>query len=256
MLIDSHAHYDDGRFDGDRDEAIALARSAGVDMIINAASDVASSEAALALATKYDFFRALAGVHPHEAEKELKDPDFPDKIAKLLENEKTVAIGEIGLDYYYDLSERDLQKRVFIMQMELAKKLKVPVVIHTRDAIGDTVDILRRYPGVTGVVHSFSGSAEMLDEILKMGYYVSLGGIVTFKNARLPVEVARLCPKDRLLLETDCPYLTPVPHRGERNGSHFIRYTAQQIAEIRKEDTEELINTCAENTLRAFNIKI
>ncbi len=256
MIIDSHAHYDDARFDGDREEAIALARESGVDIIINAASDVESSLRSVELAEKYDFFYALAGIHPHEAEKadtyEEKTLSEIESIAK--GSKKVVAIGEIGLDYHYDFSPRDVQKKWFVLQMELARKLKMPVVIHSREAIADTMDIIRAFPDVRGVVHSFSGSVETLHELLKLGYYISLGGVVTFKNAKTAVEVAGACPSDRLLLETDCPYLSPEPHRGKRNGSHLMIYTAKRISEIRGISLEKLLDDCAQNTKRIFQI--
>lgn len=252
-MIDSHAHYDDERFDKDRDEAIMLAKNSGVEIIINAASDIETSKKAIALSEKYDFIYALCGIHPHETEK--AEENSVEIIEKLVtENKKAVAIGEIGLDYHYDFSPRDIQKKWFAMQMELAEKLGVPVVIHSREATEDTLVILRKFPNVKGIIHSFSGSTETLAEVLKMGYSISLGGVVTFKNAKYPVEVAKVCPIDKLLLETDCPYLAPTPHRGERNGSHLMIHTAEKIAELRNMDTDELCRVCAENTKRIFNI--
>ncbi len=257
MMIDSHAHYDDARFNEDREEAIALARESGVDIIINAASDVESSRKSAELAEKYDFFYALAGIHPHEAEaadaNETESLASIEKIAR--DCKKVVAIGEIGLDYHYDLSPRDIQKKWFKLQMELARKLRLPVVIHSREAIADTMDVIKEFPDVYGVVHSFSGSVETLNELVKLGYYISLGGVVTFKNARTAVEAAKACPIDRLLLETDCPYLSPEPHRGRRNGSHLMIHTAKRISEIRGMDTFELIDICAENTKKLFEIR-
>lgn len=257
MLIDSHAHYDDGRFDGDREEAIALAKGSGVDIIINAASDIESSEAGVLLGKKYPFFYSTAGIHPHEAQtaEENGRSETLQHLSRIYtENEKVVAIGEIGLDYHYDFSPREIQKEWFRLQMELAQKLGSPVVIHSREATCDTMAILREFPKVTGVVHSFSGSKETLSELISMGYCISLGGIVTFKNARVPVEAATACPIDRLLLETDAPYLTPVPYRGERNGSHRIIHVARKIAELRGMDTDELCDACGENTKRVFGI--
>lgn len=252
-MIDSHAHYDDERFDKDRDEAIMLAKNSGVEIIINAASDIETSKKAIALSEKYDFIYALCGIHPHETEKaEENSVEILEKL--VTENKKVVAIGEIGLDYHYDFSPRDIQKKWFAMQMELAEKLGVPVVIHSREATEDTLVILRKFPNVKGIIHSFSGSTETLAEVLKMGYSISLGGVVTFKNAKYPVEVAKVCPIDKLLLETDCPYLAPTPHRGERNGSHLMIHTAEKIAELRNMDTDELCRVCAENTKRIFNI--
>lgn len=252
-MIDSHAHYDDERFDKDRDEAIMLAKNSGVEIIINAASDIETSKKAIALSEKYDFIYALCGIHPHETENaEENSVAILEKL--VTENKKAVAIGEIGLDYHYDFSPRDIQKKWFAMQMELAEKLGVPVVIHSREATEDTLVILRKFPNVKGIIHSFSGSTETLAEVLKMGYSISLGGVVTFKNAKYPVEVAKVCPIDKLLLETDCPYLAPTPHRGERNGSDLMIHTARKIAELRNMDTDELCRICAENTKRIFNI--
>ncbi len=257
MIIDSHAHYDDERFDADREEAIALARESGVDIIINAASDVESSKRSLELSEKHPFFYALAGIHPHEAEKADAFGEESllqiENIAK--NNKKVLAIGEIGLDYHYDFSPRDVQKKWFILQMELARKLKKPVVIHSREAIADTMDVIRAFPDVYGVVHSFSGSVETLNELIKLGYCISLGGVVTFKNAKTVLEVAKACPVDRLLLETDCPYLSPEPHRGKRNGSHLMIHTAERISEIRNVSLETLLDDCAENTKRLFQIR-
>ncbi len=256
MIIDSHAHYDDARFDEDREEAIALARESGVDIIINAASDLESTKRSLALSEKYSFFYALAGIHPHEAEEADKDEKSTllqiESIAK--DNKKVVAIGEIGLDYHYDFSPRETQKKWFRLQMELAHKLKMPVVIHSREAMCDTMDIIKAYPDVKGVVHSFSGSVQTLSELTKLGYYISLGGVVTFKNAKTVIEVAKACPSDRLLLETDCPYLTPEPYRGKRNSSHLMIHTAKRISEIRGEGLEKLLDECAQNTKRIFQI--
>lgn len=249
-IFDAHAHYDDKWFDEDRDELLSSMKESGVSYILCAAVDIPSAETLLSYAKRYDHFYACVGVHPENLEG-LQE-DYLDQISALLQDEKAVAIGEIGLDYHWEI-EREAQHRVFEDQLKLSKELGVPVVIHDREAHGDVMDYLRRYRP-KGLLHCYSGSVEMLKEVMKLGLYISLGGTVTFKNARVPVEVAAAVPIDRLLLETDAPYLSPVPFRGKRNDSRNIAYTADRIAKIRGMDPQELIDITTENAKRLFEI--
>lgn len=251
-IFDTHAHYDDSRFDEDRDELIASLKGKGVSHIVNCGCDLRSSLSTVALSEKYDFIYAAVGIHAHEAEEATED-DL-EKIKKLYEKEKVVAVGEIGLDYHYDFSPRDRQLEIFERQLILANTLNLPVIVHDREAHEDTMNLLKKYRP-KGVVHCFSGSAEMAKEIVKLGMYIGIGGAVTFKNAKKPVEVVEYLPLDRLLLETDAPYMTPVPFRGQRCDSSYIAYTAEKIAEIKGINVQELINICNENAKKMFNIR-
>lgn len=250
-IFDAHAHYDDGWFDEDRDVLLASMPGNGVAYIVNASVDIATAETAIGYAEQYPFVYACAGIHPENLAG-LPD-DYLDRLTRLLQHEKAVALGEIGLDYHWDIP-RDEQNRVFEEQLQLAKELDIPVVVHDREAHGDTMALLRKYRP-KGLMHCFSGSVEMLKEVIKLGMSISLGGTVTFKNARVPVEVAAAVPLDRLLLETDAPYLSPVPFRGKRNDSSHIAYTAQKIAEIRGMDAQELIDLTTENAKRLYGIQ-
>lgn len=248
-IFDTHAHYDDSRFDEDRDELISSLPEKGVSQIINCACDYKSCLTTLELSEKYDFVYSALGVHAHEAE-ELTDEDW-EKILQLFKSKRVVAVGEIGLDYHYDFSPRDIQKDVFEKQLKLAQELDLPVIIHDREAHEDTMTLLKKYRP-KGVVHCFSGSAEMAKEIIKLGMYIGIGGAVTFKNAKKPVEVVSEIPLDRLLLETDAPYMTPVPFRGQRCDSSHIAYTAEKIAEIKGMDAQQIIDICNENAQELF----
>lgn len=250
-IFDTHAHYDDSRFDEDRDELITSLKEKGASHIVNCGCDLRSSLTTLSLAEKYSFIYAAIGVHAHEAE-DTTEGDLAE-IEKLYSNSRVVAVGEIGLDYHYDFSPRERQLEIFERQLILANKLDLPVIIHDREAHEDTMNLLKKHRP-KGVVHCFSGSAEMAKEIVKLGMYIGLGGAVTFKNAKKPVEVAEYLPPDRLLLETDAPYMTPVPFRGQRCDSSHIAFTAEKIAGIKGIDTQELINTANENAKRLFNI--
>lgn len=256
-IFDSHAHYDDEQFDGDRDELLRSLPSKGICAVINCASDLKSSATSAELSEKYPFFWCACGVHPHEAEKELKTDDI-DKIEKRIvnftEKKKCVAIGEIGLDYHYDFSPRELQKEIFELQLKLSKELDLPVIVHDREAHEDTMTLLKKYRP-KGVVHCFSGSVEMAREVLKLGMYIGLGGAVTFKNAKKPVAVAAATDIDRILLETDCPYMAPVPFRGTRCSSDMIAYSAQTIASVKNMDVQTLVDAATENTKRLFGIE-
>ena len=250
-IFDTHAHYDDSRFDEDRDELLSSLCSKGVTNIINCGCDYKSCLTTLELAEKYDFIYAALGVHAHKAE-ESTEEDFR-KIKALYSHKKVVAVGEIGLDYHYDFSPRERQIEVFEKQIVLAKELDLPIIVHDRESHEDTMNLLKKHRP-KGVVHCFSGSVEMAKEVVKLGMYIGLGGAVTFKNARKPIEVAEYLPIDYLLLETDAPYMTPVPFRGQRCDSAHIAYTAEKIAEVKGMDTQELIDKCNENSRRLFGI--
>ncbi len=250
-IFDAHAHYDDKWFDEDRRALLSSMPVNGVSYIVNAAVDIATAKTAVGYAEQYPHMYACAGIHPENLEG-LAD-DYLDQLAELLEHPRVVALGEIGLDYHWDIP-RDIQNRVFEEQLRLARELDVPVVIHDREAHGDVMELIRRYKP-KGLMHCYSGSTEMLKEVMRLGMSISLGGTVTFKNARVPVEVAEAVPLDRLLLETDAPYLSPVPNRGKRNDSRNIAYTAQRIAELRGMDAQELIDITTENAKRLYGIK-
>ena len=254
MLIDSHAHLDDTRFDKDRDELIKSLKDVGVDLVINPGADLQSSIKSVSLSEQYDNIYAAVGIHPHEA-KEM-DESTLEVLKSFANREKVVAIGEIGLDYYYDNSPRDIQKQKFIEQLDLAKEVNLPVIIHSRDAAGDTFDILKSAQdgSLEGVLHCYSGSVEMALEYIKLGFYISIAGPVTFKNARIVKEVAKTVPMDRLLIETDSPYLTPEPYRGKRNEPVYVRQIAGTIAELRGISFEEVATKTAENTKKLFRI--
>ena len=250
-IFDAHAHYDDKWFDADRDTLLACMPENGVSYIVNASVDLATAHTAVGYAEDYSFCYACAGIHPENLEGLAQD--YLDQLARLYRHPKVVAIGEIGLDYHWDIPRQE-QHRVFEEQLQLAKELDAPVVIHDREAHADVMELLRKYRP-KGLMHCYSGSVEMLKEVMRLGLYISLGGTVTFKNARVPVEVAAAVPIDRLLLETDAPYLSPVPFRGKRNDSSKIAYTAQRIAEIRGMDPQELIDITTENAKRMYGIQ-
>lgn len=252
VLFDSHAHYDDERFDRDRDAVLKSLRAAGVESVCNIGSDLPSSRRSVALAEKYPFIRAVVGIHPHNAIDAV--PQDYGELRGMLSNPRVVALGEIGLDYHYDLSPRITQIEVFARQMELARELSVPVVIHEREASRDCMDVVRQYPEVRGVFHCYSGSVETAHELIERGYYLGFTGVITFANARRPLEVLRSIPRDRILIETDCPYLTPVPHRGERNDSRMLRFTAAKAAEALGITPEELAAVTDENAKRFYRI--
>lgn len=252
-IFDSHAHYDSEAFNDDRKELLHALPSQGVCGIINCASDMASAITSLELADEFDFIYAACGVHPHEAEGCKQG--YIDVLRKLCSEEKCVAVGEIGLDYHYDFSPRDIQKKVFEEQIVLAKELDLPIIVHDREAHEDTLELLKKYKP-KGVVHCFSGSVEMAKEIVKLGMYIGLGGAVTFKNARKPLEVAAYVPDDMLVIETDCPYMTPVPFRGKRCDSSYIPYTAEVIASARGTTAQEILDLTRKNANILFNLSL
>ncbi|MGN0460423.1 MAG: TatD family hydrolase [Ruminococcus sp.] len=250
-IFDAHCHYDDEWFDNDRAELIEKLPSRGVCGVVTNATDLKNVNLVLELSEKFSYVYGTVGIHP-ECLENLPD-DYLDRVAEISKNEKIVAIGEIGLDYHWDIP-KDAQMKVVKEQLTLANDLDMPVVFHDREAHGDTMELLRKYKP-KGLLHCYSGSTEMLKEVIKLGMYISLGGVVTFKNARVPVEVAKEVPLDRLLLETDAPYLAPVPYRGKRNDSSLIPYVAEKIAEIRGISPQELINITTENAKRMYGIK-
>ena len=255
MYIDAHAHYDDEAFDEDRANVLAGVHEAGCDVIINAAQDIPTAVTTLQMADAFPYLFAAVGIHPHKAQGIL--PKDIEEIRKLAQHEKCVAIGEIGLDYHYDFAPRQVQQEVFRQQLRLAGELQMPVVIHDREAHEDTLKILDQElsPASGCLIHCYSGSREMAEVIMKRGYYVSIGGAVTFKNARRIVEALEVIPTDRILLETDCPYMTPVPHRGERNDSSMIPFTAQKICEIKGVLLDCFYKITSENAISFYHLK-
>ena len=253
MYFDSHAHYDDERFDEDREALIESLKSKGVDYIVNAAADMKSCFTSLELAHQYDFIFSSVGVHPHDV-KDLTEKDI-ETMEKLAEDAKVVAVGEIGLDYYYDNSPRDDQRKWFNRQLEMAKKLYLPVIIHSREASEETYDIIMASGVKEGVIHCFSGSLELAKEYVKRGFYIGVGGSLTFKNAKKTVRVVEGIELEHILIETDCPYLTPVPYRGERNDSSYLQFVVEKIAEIKGISVEEVAKITSENAKRLFRIK-
>ncbi|MBR2460688.1 MAG: TatD family hydrolase [Clostridia bacterium] len=251
-MTDSHAHYDDSRFDADRDAVIDSLTANGVGAVINAGCDVETTDAAIALAEKYGFFYATAGFHPGNADKVTDCAETTAWLKGALAHPKVVALGEIGLDYHYDEPSKTQQASVLEMQLCIAEELGVSVVIHDREAHGDIMDAIRRHPSVRGVFHSFSGSPEMARELIRRGWYISFSGVVTFKNAAKLPEVAAIVPEDRFLIETDAPYLAPHPHRGKRNDSTLMAYTAERIAEIRNLTADDVRRISAENARAVF----
>ncbi len=254
MLFDTHAHYNDEKFAEDRDEVLGSMTKNGIGLIMNACSDVSEIPDIIGLCEKYDFIYGAAGVHPHEAEK-MNDGDF-DTLKKTADHPKIKAIGEIGLDYYYDLSDREIQKKRFAEQVELAKELGLPVIIHDRDAHRDTMDILRAC-GVRdcgGVFHCYAGSVDMAREILDWGMYIAFGGSLTFKKSVRPKEVAAYAPLDRIVTETDAPYLAPEPQRGRRNDSRYMHFAAAELARIKGLAYKEIEAATYENGKRLFGI--
>lgn len=251
-IFDSHAHYDDDAFSPDREQLLAKLPQKGICHVINCGSDLSTSRASIALADKYPYISAAAGIHP-ECAKDAPT-DYAVQLEALLTRQKVVAIGEIGLDYHFEENaSREVQRKLFETQILLALKHQLPIIVHDRDAHGDTMELLRTYRP-RGVVHCFSGSVEMAREVLRLGMYIGLGGAVTFKNARVPVEVAAEVPLERILLETDCPYMAPVPFRGKRNDSSLIAFTASRIAEIRGIPAEQLLTAARQNAESLFGI--
>ena len=253
MLFDTHAHLNDERFNEDRDELVLALNKNGVGAYCEIGYDIESSKKAVSLAERYDFIYAACGVHPHDTQNLCEDDMLV--LKELSEHPKFVALGEIGLDYYYDNSERDKQRAWFDCQLKLARDINKPVVIHTRDAMADTIDILKANKGASGIIHCYSGSRESAKILLDMGFFISFAGPLTFKNANTALEVAAYVPDDRLLIETDSPYLAPVPYRGKRNCPVYVAEVAKKLAEIRGVSREYIESLTFENAKRVYRIK-
>lgn len=252
MIFDTHAHYDDKAFDADREALLAAMPENGVGLILNPGCDVPSSERALALAERFPHVYAAVGVHPEDMAN-MRAGDL-ERIGELARRERCVAVGEIGLDYYWDAEHKEEQKTLFARQLELAQALDLPVIVHDREAHADCLELVRRYEGLRGVFHCYSGSAEMAELLLRRGWYLGFDGPITYKNARKAVEVLALCPLDRILVETDSPYLSPVPLRGKRNDSRNLPHVLRKIAEIKGLTEEEVAAATWDNGRRLFGI--
>lgn len=252
MYFDSHAHLDDVRFDGEREEILDSLKDNGVGLVLNVGCDLASSERSVALAERYAFVYAAVGSHPDDADH--VDGALLDRYRTLAAHPKVRAIGEIGLDYHYEDVPRAQQIIAFEQQLELAGALKMPVIVHEREAHGDAMDIVRRHPEVRGVFHCFSGSKEMALWLAERGWYIGFTGVLTFKNARRALEAAQALPLDRILIETDCPYMAPEPYRGRRNDSCYVPLVAKKLAELRGLTSEEAGRQTTENACRLFGI--
>ena len=253
MLFDTHAHYDDERFDEDRDTLLASMPENNVGLILNPGCDVESSRKAVSYANKYPFVYAAVGIHPDEVGS-LNEETFA-QMKELFKEEKVVAVGEIGLDYYWDNEPREVQKKWFIRQLELARELDLPVLIHSREAAADTMEIMKEHAkGLSGVIHCYSYSKEMAQEYIKMGFYIGVGGVVTFKNAKKLKEVVENIPLTSIVLETDCPYMAPEPNRGKRNNSAYIRYVAEKIAELKGITYEEVVEQTEKNARDMYRL--
>ena len=255
-MIDVHAHMNDARFDEDRAAVLEALKQGGIKRLINSGCCLASCKDTLQMAQENDYIYAAIGIHPQEADElEQGGQEAWAQLKEMLAQPKVVALGEIGLDYYYENSPREVQKKWFDAQLTLAEELDLPVVIHSRDAMRDTLEILKKHPNNRGIFHCYSGSVESLQEILKMGWSISLGGVVTFKNARVAKEVAAAVPLDRLMLETDSPYLAPEPNRGKRNCALNLPYVAKMIAELKGITPEEVERITDENAMKMFKME-
>jgi TatD DNase family protein len=255
MLIDTHTHLDDTRFDGDRDTMIERARQAGIEAFVTIGCDLATSRSAVALADQHPDVFASIGVHPHEVQ--YIDDAWYSEFRRLAQHRKVVAYGEIGLDYHYNHSSPQSQRQRFREQIQLARELRLPLIIHTREAQEDTIKILKEEKAaeIGGVFHCFSGDAWLAKDALDLGFYLSFSGILTFQNAAMLRDIAKQAPLDRVLVETDCPYLTPVPHRGKRNEPAFVQHVAKQLAAIRPDlSYEDIEHTTSANAKRLFKI--
>lgn len=254
MIFDTHAHYDDEQFDTDRDALLRSMREQGVDTIINVGASLDGCRRSVELADQYDFMYAALGVHPDEVGG-LSEEFLTWMKDTAVSHKKVVAIGEIGLDYHWDVEPRDVQKHWFVRQMELAGELDLPICVHSRDAAKDTFDLIAGHgQGLSGVIHCYSYSPEMAAEYVKMGYHIGLGGVVTFKNAKKSKETAQAVPIEKILLETDSPYMAPVPYRGKRNNSAYLHYVAEEIAALKGMTKEAVIAQTEENARRLFGI--
>ena len=253
MIFDTHAHYDSGAFNADRFDILSSMPYNGVGLIVDPGCDLESSRQAIELAERFSFVYAAVGWHPEDIDK--LTPEGMQELEKLAEHPKCVAIGEIGLDYYWDAEHKQEQKELFCRQIELALRLDKPIIVHDREAHGDSLEIVCRYPELRGVFHCFSGSAEMAAELLKRGWYLGFDGPITYTNARKAIEVLEMCPLDRIVIETDSPYLTPVPNRGKRNDSTQLRHVIAKIAEIKGMSADEIERLTFENGRRLFGLE-
>ena len=253
MLFDSHAHLNDEAFDQDRAELLETFRDAGVGLVMNAGCSLASSREGIALAEAYPWIYCSVGTHPDTADE--VNEEVLEVYRQMCSHPKVKAIGEIGLDYYYETIHRDAQMRAFRMQMQLAEELDMPVIVHERDAHEDGMSIVKEFPKVKGVFHCYSGSAEMARQLVDMGWYIGFTGVLTFKNARKAVETAASIPLERILLETDCPYMAPEPYRGKRNHPGYLPKMAEKLAQIRGIPVEEVIRVTTENAKRLYRIE-
>lgn len=251
FLYDTHAHLDDAQFDLDRSEVIEKIKKSGVGLVNNIGASMESSRKSIELSEKYDFFRAAVGVHPSETFS-MTEKDI-DELKIMASHEKVVAIGEIGLDYHYDDTDPETQRKWFRAQLDLAKELDMPVIIHDRESKGECIKILKEKDIHRGVFHCFSGSSETAKEVLDMGFYISFTGVLTFKNARRAIDALKVIPLDRIFIETDCPYMAPEPHRGTRNDSSLICHIAEKVAEIKGISFDEVVRITTENAIRFFN---
>lgn len=253
MIFETHAHYDDGQFDMDRETLLSSIPEQGVGTIVNVSATYASCQRVVDLVQNYPFMYAAVGIHPDEVGS-LNEERFQ-QMKELCKQEKVVAVGEIGLDYYWDNESHDLQKEWFVRQLDLARELNLPVLIHSREAAADTMEIMKQHgQGLKGVIHCFSYSKEMAAEYVKMGFYIGVGGVVTFKNARKLKETVQEIPLTSIVLETDCPYLAPVPYRGKRNNSAYIKYIAEEIAGIKGVSYEEVVEQTEKNARDLYNL--
>lgn len=253
MIFDTHAHYDDEQFDTDRSELLGSMKEGGIGIIVNVGASCESCREVVELAEKYPFMYAAVGVHPDHVGS-LDETAFAE-MKKLFSRDKVVAVGEIGLDYYWDEEPRENQKKWFIRQLRLAGELDLPVIIHSREAAADTLEIMKEYGrGLSGVIHCFSYTKELAEEYVKMGYYIGVGGVVTFKNGRKLKEVVEKIPLSSIVLETDCPYLAPAPNRGKRNSSLNLPYVAEEIARIKHVSYEEVVKITEENAKRMYRL--
>lgn len=253
-LFDTHVHLDDSRFQVDRKEVIQKLPEQGITRVINVGADRKSSQASIRLAEEHDFIYASVGIHPHDS-KDMTEDDLRQFAEDSEKYNKVIAIGEIGLDYHYDNSPREIQQLWFERQLQLAKELNLPAILHIREAFGDAETIMRKVGKVkNGVVHCFGGSVDFADFCIKYGYHIGVGGVLTFSNAKKLVEVVKHVPLEKILLETDCPYMAPTPHRGERNEPAYVRFVAQKLAELLEKNVENIAKTTYQNALEVFGL--